>query len=480
MLAGRRGCEAAGVAAILALAAWLRLRHLELVQFFDDQGIALRIAHEILDGNIRTVGLASSSGAANPPLYVYVVAVLVGIHDGLLFATASVAVVSVAAVLLAYVVVRPRFGRTVALTTATLFATAPWAVLYGRFLWQQNYLPLVTGALLWSLFVVLERARTRVALLVPVLVVTAFQLNMSAVTLVLPVAALLAYRWRDVDWRAFLIGTAVGVLSLGTWLAHNAKHGFHDFGLIVTNGRGHHAGAPGLGAIEAVRQTMHVVSAEGWRFLTGADHQTGASWAVGRAAGIVVVVLLLIGIATSLARVVRDGRRPPVDTARRALLVVWLVGIWIAFLPSRRSGVGPHYLIITYPVSFLLAALGLDDVLARVRRRSGVVSLAAAAAIGAGFVMFTLSFQAFVRDNGGAGGAYGVVYRDSSALAGAARAEGLHVDFPPAEYLVGGHLGAPPGTRMARVRNRFRDSSPLPCSGKRRFFGRLEACFPGS
>src|SRR5579864_2858915 len=110
----------AGVTAILALAAWLRLRHLGLVTFHDDQAIALRIAHDILHGDVRTIGLASSSGAANPPLYVYIVAVFVAIHDGALFATGSVAVLSVVAVALALFVVRPRFGGTVALVTIAL------------------------------------------------------------------------------------------------------------------------------------------------------------------------------------------------------------------------------------------------------------------------------------------------------------------------------------------------------------------------
>src|SRR6266436_493205 len=117
MRSGRLSWEAAGAAAIVVLATWLRLRHLGLATFHDDQAIALRIAHDILHGDIRTVGLTSSSGASNPPLYVYIVAVFVAIHDGALFATGSVGVLSVVAIALAYIVVRPRFGGAVALIT---------------------------------------------------------------------------------------------------------------------------------------------------------------------------------------------------------------------------------------------------------------------------------------------------------------------------------------------------------------------------
>jgi 4-amino-4-deoxy-L-arabinose transferase-like glycosyltransferase len=474
----RLSWESAGATAIIVLAAWLRLRQPGLAGFGDDQAIALRIAHDILHGDIRTIGLTSSSGAANPPLYVYIVAVVVRIHDGVLFADASVVVLSLVAIALAYVVVRRRFGVAVALITTALFATAPWAVFYGRYLWQQNYLPLATVALLWSLFVVLERDRTRVALLVPVLFVIAISLNLSAVALILPIGALIAYRARDVNWRAVIAGMGVGIVLLGSWLAHNAKHGFRDFSLILNNGRGH-GGTAGTGTIEAVRWTLDLVSAEGWSFLTGAHHQNGAAWTLGRVAGVVVIVLLVVGIATSLARIVRDGRHPKIDTARRALLLIWLAGICLAYITSSRSGVGPHYLIVSYPVSFLLAALGLSDATSLTRRRSSVISLGAAAAIAAAFVAFTLSFQTFVRQHHGTVGTYGVVYDDTAALAAAVHARNLHIAYASAEYLVWGHLNVPSGTkRFVTVRVRLRDHAPLPCSGQRRWFGPIEACFP--
>jgi len=460
---------------VLAIAAWLRLRHLSLAEYDDDQAIALRIGHDILQGNIRTVGLASSSGASNPPLYVYMVAVFVAIHDGLLFATATVAVASLVAIVLAYVLVRPRFGGVVALTTAALFATAPWAVLYGRHLWQQDYLPLVATGLLWSAFVVLERERTRVVALVPLLFVVAVQLNLSAIALVVPVVALLAYRARRIDWRAAGVGAAVGVLSLAPWLAHVAKHGFHDVGLFFANGRGHHGGTAGGGAVQAVLETVHLVSAEGWGYVTGSEHQADWAWVLGRVAGIGVLALFAVGIAVSVRRAVAERRAPSLDTQRRALLVVWIVGICLAYVPSTRGGVGPHYLLVDYPVSFLLAALGLSDLAGR------RVAFVAVTAIAAGFVAFTLSFQSFVARHDGTTGVYDVTYEQSAALAAAVRARGLHVGYGRAEYLVSGHLNVPDGTPsrdIVQVHDRLRDQSPLPCSGRRRWFGPLEACFP--
>src|SRR5262245_58005552 len=139
----RRWWELIGLAGITALAAWLRFRHLNLVEFKLDEATATGLARDLLGGTFPTVGMASSVGALNPPLFVYLTAIPLAVDDDPLAATAFVGVLAVAAVALTYAVLRPRFGALAALAASALFATAPWAVLAGRKLWAQNLLPLV-------------------------------------------------------------------------------------------------------------------------------------------------------------------------------------------------------------------------------------------------------------------------------------------------------------------------------------------------
>ena len=146
---------------IAALAAWLRLRRIDLVEFKVDEAIAIDMARGVLHGDFPTAGLTSSTGARNPPLLIYLTAIPLAVRDDPLAATAFVALLAVAAVTLTYFVLRPRFGSLVALGAAALFATAPWAVLFGRKVWGQNVLPVVSVGLLWSLFAVLEHRRSR-------------------------------------------------------------------------------------------------------------------------------------------------------------------------------------------------------------------------------------------------------------------------------------------------------------------------------
>jgi hypothetical protein len=495
--AGRRWWELACAAAIVAVAAWLRLRHLGLVEFKFDEMTAVGLARRLLDGHLPTVGLRSSVGAMNPPFFIYAMALPLSVRDDPLVATGFVAVCAAVAVGLTYVVLRPRFGALPALGAAALFATGPWAVLYGRKIWGQDLMPIFTVGLLWSLFVVLERRRTRVVVLAPVFGCLVFQLGFSAVALVVPAALVLLYRGREVHWPAFGVGVVVAVLLLGPWLGHEVGNGFADVGKLVSGGRGDPSSVlVSSGPVQAVRQTVRILGVGNWDSV-GASHaefadEAGTAWGLARAAGIAAAVLLAVGFVTSAVAVVRGGavgrRWPFVDldvrAARRALLLAWLVGIWISYATSSRDEVFQHYLVVTYPVSFALAALGLSDLVElarpRLRRAAAAVAVGALALVVAGFVAFTVSFHRFLASHGGVNGDYGVVYDHSHAAAKAVRLRGLRVGNDPViDFLVAGRLDAPPGSSgLVDVQNHLDGSAPSPCDGKLRTFGPLSVCLP--
>jgi hypothetical protein len=489
--------EALCLVAILALASWLRFRHLELMEFKLDEANAVRIARNVLHGHLTTVGLTSSVGAKNPPLFVYLTAIPLAVWNDPMAATAFVGVIAVIAVALAYVVLRPRFDAVTALGTAVLLAAAPWAVLYGRKLWAQDLLPIVTVSLLWAIFVVLERERTRAVWLVPLLLSLAVQLNFSALALVVPVAVVLLYRARDVRWPAFFAGLIVSALLLAPWLAHNATHGFHDLSLLARQGHGA-AAFPGQGTLEAIGQTVDLFGTGNWRYVAGPSQgllssEAGWVWTVARVANLVAFVLFAFGLVATTLRVVRGARRRrgwplvmlDVGTARRAVLLVWVAGIWVTYAASAGDRVFPHYLIVTYPVSFVLIALALSELVSAANgRERRIVELGSAvvlAALALSFVGFTLRFQQFVGRTGGTAGDYGVVYRDERSLAHAVHSRGLGLDGRFYRLVASVSLRRPFGRHDAvLVRNRLRDGRPLACGGALRAFGPLEACFPAA
>jgi 4-amino-4-deoxy-L-arabinose transferase-like glycosyltransferase len=495
----RRPWELLVLLAILALAAWLRLRHLDLVEFKLDEARAIDLARAVLDGDPATVGQVSSIGALNPPLFVYLTAIPLVFRDDPLAATAFIGVLAVAAVALTYAVLRPRFGALAALVAAALFASAPWAVLYGRKIWAQDALPVFTVSLLWSLFLVLEHRRSRAVLAVPVLLCLAFQLNFSALALVVPAAAVLLYRVREVHWRAFAAGAGIAFLLLAPWLVHEVDVGGNDVIILAREGRsGTGGGFPGAGSVEAILETTRLVGGAGWDYVTGPSQtlfetDAGWAWTLGEASSLAAIALLGLGVATSAVWIGRGGhvRRAwpfvelDTESARRALLLAWLAGIWLSYAFSATTRVFSHYLIVSYPVTFAVQAVGVSDLVSAARSRLGrsatVGAVVILAAIVTGFLAFTLSFHSFLDREGGTTGDYGIVYRDKAALARVARERGIRFEDEVLDFLVTGEIGAPAGAiPPVGVRDVLRDPTPLPCSGDLRSFGPLATCLPPS
>jgi 4-amino-4-deoxy-L-arabinose transferase-like glycosyltransferase len=489
----RRRWEILPLLGIGALAGWLRLRDLDLVEFKLDEAIAVDLARRLLDGDFLTVGLRSSVGAHNPPLFVYLTAIPLALRDDPLAATAFVGVLAVAAVTLTYFVLRPRFGALAALGAAALFATAPWPVLYGRKLWGQSVLPVVAVALLWSMFAVLERPRSRAVVFIPVLLCLAFQLNFSTLALAIPATVLLLFRAREVHWRAFAAGVGVAALLLAPWLSHQVTNGFADVSLLLSGPSGE---GPEPGPVEAVRQSIRLVGVGDWEYVAADSmasfvRDAGPTWKVARGASVVTATLFVLGLITCALCVVRGARThrrwPWMElgsaSASRALLLVWLAGVWLTYATPATDRLYPHYLIITFPVTFAVQALALADLVGTLR--SGLRHLAMIGAIAtlvvvsAGYTAFTLSFHRFLDDVGGTAGDYGVVYRDQAELARVLQVRGLRVaDEPVIDFLVTSDLHAAPGAPpLVTVRDRLHDDA-LPCAGELRSFGVLSACLP--
>ena len=491
---GRRLWEILTLLAIAALAGWLRLRHLDLVEFKLDEAVAVDLARRVLDGDFPTVGLRSSVGAYNPPLFVYLTAIPLAVWDDPLAATAFVGVLAVAAVTLAYFALRPRFGALVALGASAIFATAPWAVLYGRKLWGQSVLPIVTVLLLWSLFAVLERSRSRAVVFVPVLLCVAFQLNFSALAVAVPSTAVLLYRAREVSWRMFIAGVGIAALLLAPWLYHEVGDGFADASLLLSEPPG--SAESDAASTEAARQSIRLTGVGDWVYVAGDSmasfvSDSGPTWKLARGASLIAATLFVLGIVMCMVCVIRGAstrrRWPWIElapgSAARAVLLVWLAGIWLTYATPTTHLVHPHYLIVTFPVGFAVQALVLRDLVGLVRsglrRVATVAAIATLVAIASAYVAFTVSFHRFLDDVGGTSGDYGVVYRDKAELADLMRDRGLRVaNEPEIDFLVTGDLTAPPREPPpVHVRNRFHDA-PSFCSGELRSFGLLSLCLP--
>lgn len=176
-----RAVEAAAIVTAGA-AAWLRLRSPQHFLFGGDGGKMFTLAAQLNErGTIALAGIPSSKGIVNPPLSIWMLQVLEPLDQGVLVATMLTALAQVAALLLAFWIVRRYFSRRLALIALLLFASAPWAIYYARFVWQQNWIPLVSTVLLGALLAWVVEERPWMLLLAVICAGIILQLHFSGV-----------------------------------------------------------------------------------------------------------------------------------------------------------------------------------------------------------------------------------------------------------------------------------------------------------
>jgi hypothetical protein len=487
--------------AIALVAAWLRLSHLDLIEYKADEAVAIDLTIPLVEGEaLPGAGLVSSVGMRNPPMMMYLLAAPLLIDVDPLVATAFVGILSTLAIVATYVVMRPRFGAFVALSSSALFATAPWAVLFGRKIWAQDFLPFFSVALLHCLFAVVERPKTRLVLFVPVLVCLLWQLHFSVFAVLPIVGLILLYAMRRLHVTAFATGAVLAVLMLIPYLNHQVNHGWRDFQTLRgLAGRSGNAKPPF--DLRPVTYTADITGADGWSYVAGYSDRAfrTAARSARRAADVASTLsgaLLLGGFMTLLVFVLRAIRSPlPVQEERYAILLLWVGGIWAVFIAARLDALYPHYFVLTYPVPFVIVALALDRCRQFAARwhagRAMAISVAVVCAMCVAYIAFNLSFYRFVNRQGGTRGDYGIAYRHKNDLATFALRHNLELKAAPEEivHLVAlrrryprpetgpGEKGLSLPGHFLEVRDRFQGADFVDCPlAQKREFGPLVAC----
>lgn len=373
----------------LALGAFLRLWQIGTTQFLDDQTRMMALARAaVLHGAIPLTSIPSSIGSYNPPLSIYLLLPFAALTASPLPAVLSVAVWNVLGVALTYIFTERYFGRTVAAVGALLFAAGGAAVNYSRFLWPPNYIP--TLLLLWALtlFAGCVRGERRWFAGNVVLLAMAILLHPTAALLapVTLVALLLAPRAPKV--RAYVIA-ALGILILLLpsvifqvitrgydlrKLAHYAlQHSHFDpqVGLML------------YGALDGPHMSDLGSTPAGLFVNAWGPWVTGATFALVVLGWVVLTALVLRPVpplwraqsaGVGVSRRLRDAgvalwRGLRADAMWRAHLLLWLwMTVPLAYMLRHSTRLYVHYLLVVFPVIFIVAGFAVKAALDRVSR----------------------------------------------------------------------------------------------------------------
>jgi fucose 4-O-acetylase-like acetyltransferase len=338
-----------GLTLVLLIAAIMRLTEPGIIEFLHDEAYLSLLAQDwVAGGPIPFTGIPSSVGIPNPPISLYIMAIPYALSASPVFATMFIAALNVAGVGLLWLMAQRYIGRRAALLAGLAYALNPWAVLYSRKIWAQDFhTPFVLLGLLLGLYGFVEGKRWAQVACLPMLFL-AFQIHFAAWAL-LPLYLWLLWRGRhNRSWLAFGVSGILAAATLAPFLIGLSRT-LEAEPYRITNAFDRQTPALSADAFVAIVQLSTGLGLETWvapeqqaNLLRATPPVTGFWFLIGAAA---LVGLLVVWRAKPLRLMA-------------GLLSLWVISPLLLFTPGWTE-VYPHYFTATIPALSLLTALGV-------------------------------------------------------------------------------------------------------------------------
>jgi len=426
-----KSIERIGLAVIVAVGAWLRFSHFDLLEFQGDEAYAAHLALDALKtGKLPLAGLMSSVGVTNPPLFAYLLIPMFAINANPAFVSGCIALLGLAAVVITWHIGRKYYGPMAGLVAGLFFAVSPWAVIYSRKIWAQDFVPFFATCTLWAVHALVLGKKPKAIFWCVLLPLCVIQIHFSGIALTAAVVALVAWLRPKIDWRWAAGGVVAAGLLMAPYLYLQQQTNWTDFKQAMNVG-----GKQQWEKLNGV--TTHPVS--GYRLpskqnvsyalaiMNGGRMEDVLGIAGGREfdqaqvwdtrhdgkyfdAGIWDDVLLLQRLAFVAALIwLGVGAVKSRFKDAPVLLIAWLViPVGVFFI----GGLWTYltYFAILYPAHFLVCGEAG-------RRLKPAVIYAGAAVLAVANVAFLLNYYRFVEATGGAQGTFGTALGHKQAAA---------------------------------------------------------------
>ncbi len=204
-----------GLLLVVILAAAMRLYRLDAVEFYHDEAMVGMLAQEMADGQTFPLqGIVSSVGIPNPPQTVYTVLPPFWFSNDPVFVTSWVILLNLVGVALLYILTLRQFGFPAAMLTTLIYAVNPWAIMYSRKLWAQDYVtPFLLLSLLFAQLGFRDGKRWAQVLTVPVML-WGMQIHFAAWALVPLFGWVILAGRKNWHWRSLILSAVISLMVL--------------------------------------------------------------------------------------------------------------------------------------------------------------------------------------------------------------------------------------------------------------------------
>lgn len=415
--------RAASVLAVLALA--LRFAWPDVIAFGGEQVESIALAYRSWYVEPAVHGLRVSLGLEMPPFYLWLLSLPVALTQDPVRVTQFVTCVNVLALLVLWRVLARDLSRLEAALAIALLASSPWAHVFARKIWAQDFLLPATVAWLAIMSSHLARPRPYKVWLGALALSAYFQIYPATWFAAVPIAVGLWLAAPVIRVRDALVAVALGVALWVPYLSYQFAVDFDDVryaAAAMAQPSGDDAVLPrGMGA--------HFAGALGLSGGTGMDWLLGregfAAWTSAtsaralHAAALAFVPLAACASLWALARfgwALREravGRSLPARERTLALLAAMFFGVLLQYVSLDRPAIA-HYHVVLWPAVPVFLAAGVASLAPRLPR----LATAGSGLLCAFALLHTvewISFQRFVAVHGGGQGAHAPIYRGARA-----------------------------------------------------------------
>lgn len=350
------------LAIILFIAGWMRFGRGDIVEYFHDDAMLSTLALEMSDGEIFPLtGILSSTGIPNPPTSVYVMAIPFSLAADPNVAIHFVMLLNTVGVGLLWLLAHRYFGRLIAIFAGLMYAINPWAVLFSRKIWAQDFhTPFILLGFLLLLYGFWEvnssernnkRLRNSLARICSIpLLIFAFQIHFASWALFPVILVILWQTRRRMRWRSLFLSLILSCLILTPYILGLAQTLQLDPNRISDAANRSGISERSVLSTEPMVDTVYLVSGLGMETWVAPDQQEELSvqYPPLETFWLICIGFLLIGIYYCL----RNYR------AVFLFLIIWAFLPQILLIPAW-TPIYVHYFIPTIPALMLISSMGL-------------------------------------------------------------------------------------------------------------------------
>jgi len=335
--------------AIISIAGLLRMTFPGLSEFKADEARLYASSLDFITNlEIPIHGITSSIGIPNFPISTWIYAIPLTLWKHPYSATIFTGLLNTAAIIVCWHITKRFCNTRTALIATILFASSPWAIIFSRKIWAQNTLPLFVGAWALSGLIALHERRKWPTFLHGLLTFCIPQIHFSGLALI-PISFInLIICRKQIAWKSLIIGASSAILLAAPLAIH-----FDNSGSLSILDLINKSSIPtNFESLEyywmlSIGSDIHSITGptKYTDFLSSISDYTAVHW--------FWTILIILGCASLIINSRLQSPAP-------RMFLSWLI------MPLLIQYISPfdvhlHYFIVTFPVQYIVAAIGADQ-----------------------------------------------------------------------------------------------------------------------